>query len=189
MSVTQENKYQHLILDWNFVKFLESDVYRAFKRVYLEIRPYDIFRPRIYRKITEIEKIMNAHFFKETVAQLFLFFSGVFLLENTVRPTKNQISRSFWAQTRFYEPLRLMRQESKLEQNRKFELLKIRAKLSGAKKGPPRIFSVWVTCVWVICMGDTRMGDFTCHPHSLILLATRWSFRKHFQVNVSIFVI
>ena len=34
------------------------------------------------------QRIMNAHFLKETIAPLFLFFSGVFLLGNTVRLTK-----------------------------------------------------------------------------------------------------
>ena len=39
---------------------------------------------------------MNAHFLKETLAQLFLFFSGVFLLENTVRLTKKSNGSIFW---------------------------------------------------------------------------------------------
>ena len=39
---------------------------------------------------------MNAHFLKETIAQLFLFFSGVFLLENTVRLTKKSNGSIFW---------------------------------------------------------------------------------------------
>ena len=39
---------------------------------------------------------MNAHFLKETMAQLFLFISGVYLLENTVRPTKKSNESFFW---------------------------------------------------------------------------------------------
>ena len=157
MSVTPENKYQHLILDWNFVKFLESDVYRAFKRVYLGIRTFDIFRPHIYRKITEIERIMNAHFLQETIAQVFLFFSGVFLLEKTVLSGAKSDFRSKlitweWTPSNTYPE-------------------------HPEQKGTTAFFQ------------HMRMGDFTCHPHSLILLATRWSLRKHFQVNVSIFVI
>ena len=39
---------------------------------------------------------MKAHFLKVTMAQLFLFFSGVYLLENTVRPTKKSNGSIFW---------------------------------------------------------------------------------------------
>ena len=48
---------------------------------------------------------MNAHFLKETIVQL---FSGVFLLRNTVRLTKKHMGQFFGAQTRIFEPLRLM---------------------------------------------------------------------------------